>query len=81
MTSSFPPLNFGKDPATGADSTITSSKAEGRAWAYDSGRNVWALVDISVLRFYGTDPIVSDVKNAEVTYSVDLNRISPVPVK
>ena len=77
----FSPLNFSDNPGSGGNAVIKSDKADGRAWAYDDSRNVWALVDVAVLNFYGTNPIISDVKDAKVTYSVDLNTISPVPPK
>jgi hypothetical protein len=86
MTSSSPtvPLVFenldkqGEDPTLNPDfnKTVVSIKADGRAWAYQKGLNYWYLIDVSVLRFFGIDPIVASVNNAEVTYEIDLSTVT-----
>lgn len=77
----FSPLPFEKDPTSGSPSTITSVKADGRAWKYDDDTNMWNLVDVSTVTFKGDSPIQSDVDNSGVTYSIDLNTILPVPLQ
>lgn len=82
MTSSSPtvPLVFENlDADSGTpdyNKTVVSIKADGRAWAYQRGLNYWYLIDVSVLRFYGIDPIVAKIKNAEVTYEIDLTTVT-----
>ena len=74
----FTPLPFEKEPSF-SNTTITSDKADGRAWKYDDESNVWKLVDVATSTFDGVAPVIADVVDNNVTYSIDLDRILPVP--
>lgn len=70
------PIDFKKLGDATEGSVLTAYND--RAWALHAD-NVWRLTDISVLRFQGVSPIIADVKNADVTHSIDLNTLSSVP--
>ena len=78
-TEYYPPLNFENlDNESNPDfgKTVVSIKADGRAWAYKKDKNYWYLVDISILRFDGINPVVVSTNDAEVIYSIDLNSVT-----
>ena len=78
-TEKYDPLifeNLDLDANIDKNMTVVSIKADGRAWAYKEGKNYWYLIDISVLRFFGIDPIVASVNNASVTYLLDIDKLN-----
>ena len=80
-TEYYAPLNFENlDDNGGPDfnKTVVSIKADGRAWAYKKGKNFWYLIDLSILNFYGIDPVEAKTENAEVTYYLDLDNLTRI---
>ena len=58
------------------DQLIVSVKADGRAWAFNSDKNYWYLVDISILKFNAVKPLDTRINNADTTYLLDLTKLT-----
>ena len=80
-TEYYPPLNFENlddDSNPDFNKTVVSIKADGRAWAYKKDKNYWYLIDLSIFRFDGIEPVYADVDNSEVTYFLDLKNLNTI---